>query len=142
MLERDGLGECIGDAKVEIGVDIRVEIDFALFGELHNGRPGEGLGVGSNAKHGLFGIDRDAVFNVFVAVALGKEQFAILDDRDGCTGDVVFLHRRRKKIIKKGFQLGRIGRTLCGCWRDRHIAARHASVWLCHGWRDNRQQHR
>ena len=101
MLERDGLGECIGDAKVEIGVDIRVEIDFALFGELHNGRPGEGLGVGSNAKHGLFGIDRDAVFNVFVAVALGKEQFAILDDRDGCTGDVVFLHRRRKKSSRK-----------------------------------------
>ena len=25
------------DAKVEIGVDISVEIDFALFGELHNG---------------------------------------------------------------------------------------------------------
>jgi hypothetical protein len=90
----------------------------------------------------VFGIDKDAVFNVFGAVALGKEQFAILDDRDGGTGYVVFLHRRCKKIIKKGFQLDGIGRTLCGCWRDRHIATRHDRVWLCHGWRDNRQQHR
>jgi hypothetical protein len=88
-------------------------------------------------------IDRDTVLNVLVAVALGKEQFAILDDRDGRTSDVVFLLRRRKKIIKKGFQLGWIGGTLSSCWRDRHVATRHDGFLLCHSWRDNsRQQHR
>ncbi len=43
VLEGDRLWIGIRDAKVEIGVDIRVQVQLALLDELHHRRPGERL---------------------------------------------------------------------------------------------------
>ena len=97
-----GCGIGIWDAKVEIGVDIRVQVQLSLLDELHHRRPGEQLADGANSKDRLFGVDRDALLEVGVAVAFGKEQLAVFDDGYGCTGDVILFHLLCKQLIQEG----------------------------------------
>jgi len=71
MPEGDRLGIGIWDPKVKIGIDIRVQVQLALFDELHHGGPREQLGKGTNLKDRLFGINPDLLLKVGVPVAGG-----------------------------------------------------------------------
>jgi hypothetical protein len=131
VLERDGLGEGIGDAKVEIGVDIRVEIDFALWWRRSRswlrgweglvdayvaaelGQPGEG------AFHDPAAVEQDE--------ALGL--VGVLDDRHGQVPDLARVadpayvsgvgpHQgdRGERLVQRG---GDAERTVAVLWRRR-----------------------
>src|SRR3989454_12624429 len=56
--QRDGLAESRRDLKIKIPVYIRVDVQFALLRQLHDGNPSEKFGDGSQPKHRRFGINR------------------------------------------------------------------------------------
>ena len=72
MFEGDRLWIGIRDAKIEIGVDIRVQVQLALLDELHHRRPGKGLADGTNPKDGLFRIDGNSILDIGVAIGRGN----------------------------------------------------------------------
>jgi hypothetical protein len=49
------------------------------------------------------------LFQVRVAIALGKEQMAILHDRDARARDVVLRQLPTQQLVEKDFQFGGVG---------------------------------
>jgi hypothetical protein len=62
----DGLVERRRNLEVEIVVHAAVEVDLALLGELHHGRPGEGLGNRPRPEQRVADGDRLSAFHVRV----------------------------------------------------------------------------
>ena len=105
VAQGDRLGVGGGNGKVQIFIDIAVQRKLALFDELHDRRPGEQLGDRANTKQSVFGVHRYLRVQVGVAVALGQQQTAILDNRHHRSGDVVLRHLGFQLSIQEGLQL-------------------------------------
>ncbi len=92
--ERDRLLESVTNLEVlEIRIDVGIEVQFPFLDELHDGEPGEQLGDGAGTEKGLIGVDRDLLFEILVAVALCKDEFAVSDNGDRAGRTVVVLHQ-------------------------------------------------
>ena len=82
VAQRDGLVEGGADRKVEILVDVGVEVELALLFQLHHRDPGEELRDRGQAEDGRGWIDGFLRFDVSVSVALLEEHIAILHHKD------------------------------------------------------------
>ena len=83
VLEADRLGVGLGDVKIQIGLDVRLEVELALLDELHHGRRRERLSDRGDAEQVPVGIDRDALFEIREAVAFLENNLAPVNHRDG-----------------------------------------------------------
>ncbi len=90
------------DGEVEVAADVGVEVELALFDELHHGDVGEELGDGAGAEGCGDGVDWCLLLPVGVAIAFEDEGLAILRDGDGGAGDVVALELQREKAVEEG----------------------------------------
>ena len=86
--EGDRLRVRRGNLEVDVAIDVGVEIELPLLDELHYGRPGEELTRRADAKECALGIDRSTVGHIGVAITIGIEERAVLDDGDGRAGDM------------------------------------------------------
>src|SRR5206468_3168257 len=109
--ERDRLLIGVGDLEVEILVDVGVETQLALLHELHDGCPREQLAGRADAKEGALGIDGGAMRDIGVAVAVGVEELAVLDDGDGRAGNVLVAKVRGHDAIEERRELAAIADT-------------------------------
>jgi hypothetical protein len=87
-------------------VDVGVQVDLALFLELHDGDPGEELGDGCEAEDGGRGVDGLFVLEIGVAVTLLQEELAVFHDEDGSAGDVRAFQLERDDAVEEGFEVG------------------------------------
>src|SRR5204862_3098066 len=80
VLQSDGLSVSGRYFEVQIFVDVFVEIELALLGELHDGRPREELRDRTRTEESGVRGDGSAFLHVRESVAFGKNNFAVLDD--------------------------------------------------------------
>ena len=106
VAQSDGAAEGGSNLKVEILVDVGVEIELALLLQLHDCDPSEKLGDGCEAKDGGRGFDGLFVFEVGIAVALLQEEFAVPHDQDGGTGHVGTFELQRDDAIEASRSAG------------------------------------
>src|SRR5262249_53303953 len=71
--QRDRLRERPRDLEVEVAVHVGLERDLTLLDELEDRGPGEELADRADAEERLLPVDRGALLEVGVAVALGEE---------------------------------------------------------------------
>ena len=64
VAHRDRLAVARRNLEIEVGVDVRVEVDLALLDQLHDRGPGEQLGHRAGAEQRGFGRYRRALFDV------------------------------------------------------------------------------
>ncbi len=76
------------NGEIEIAVDVDIQVDLALFHELHDCRPGEQLRDRPWPKHGRRRIYRLTRSYVCIPVAPLSQNLSILDDHDHGTGNI------------------------------------------------------
>ena len=104
----------------EVGVDVGVQGNLALFHQLHQRRPGEQLADGAWAEQRGVRVHRAPVFAVGVAVTLRQQNRAILDDHDHAADRLLRAHLRRHHAVDEGLQFCGVLRPdarLFGLWR-------------------------
>ena len=97
----DRLGVRLRDLEVEVGIDVGVEVQLAFFDELHDRRPGEQLAGRPRIEERLVGDHRLTPFPVGEAVALGEDEFAVLDDGDRGAGDVLLAQLFGDELVEE-----------------------------------------
>src|SRR5205085_10559288 len=70
--------EGVRHLKIKVVVDVRIQVYFSLFHELHCRCPGKRLRNGSRAEQGCSRRDRSLVLDICIPIALAKENVAIL----------------------------------------------------------------
>jgi hypothetical protein len=99
--EGDGLQKRVWDLDIsEASFDVRVQIQRALFYQLHNRGPGKELGNRTSAKKGSLDVHRHVPLSVGQTVALGKEDLAALHDGNRRAGDAVFVQLSKNELVK------------------------------------------
>ena len=84
----DGLAVIRRNLEIQIGIDVVVEVDLALFDELHHRRPGEQLGDRARPEQGGRRVDRRACGSIGVSVAFLHQHLPVFHhDHDGA-GDI------------------------------------------------------
>ena len=76
----------------EVLVDIVVQVEQPLLGQLHYRGGGKQLGDRSDAEESLVWDDRRLLFQVGKAVPFGEKDLAVFDQKEHRAGDVQFLH--------------------------------------------------
>src|SRR5437899_13058769 len=99
VAEGCGLAESGGNFEINIGVNVPVEIQFALFDELHHAGPGKELGDRTRAEESVFRRNWNFLFVIRIAIALGKKRFAVLYDSDDRTGNVRVFELERHQAV-------------------------------------------
>ena len=91
----DAVGEALLDGERGKGMgEGGVEIEQALFGELHGGERAEGFGAGADHEDGVL-IGRDAAFEVGVAEAGLHDDVVAVDEREAHSDEMVGGHEGR-----------------------------------------------
>ena len=58
------------DLEIEVGVNVRIEVEFALLDQLHHSRPGKQFGHRPWSEQGTFGVDRLALAYIRIPITL------------------------------------------------------------------------
>ncbi len=91
--------------EVEVLVDVGVEVDLALFDQLHDRGPGEQLRDRARTEQRLVRVDGQLLLDVRVAEALLQQDLAVLDDHDDAAGDVAARERVGQEAVEPGFEV-------------------------------------
>jgi hypothetical protein len=114
----DGLAEGRWNLEIKVIVHIPIEVDLALFDELHHRGPGEGLGDRSRTEEGIGRRNRFSLLYVSEAISLGEEHLPVLDDGDDRACDIFFLQVGRHQAVEEGIHI--LGRQLVSRRRSDH----------------------
>src|SRR5215207_173431 len=131
-MKGDRLGIGVRDLEVlEVGVDVGVQVQLVLFDELHHGSGGEHLADRAYTEERLVGDDGRMLLQVSVAVALGEEQLAVLDNRDRSPRDMITLQLRAHDAIEEVFQFLGVDEFagLRLIWPGRRILSQSPPAW-------------
>ena len=133
VLQSDGFSVSGRYFEVEIFVYVLVEIELALFGELHDGCPREEFRDRTGTEESSVRRNGSAFLHVGESVALRKNNFAVLDDSDGCARDVFAVQLRRHHAVKKRFQVGarQFGRRRRSCLCFARLGRLGHESWSC-----------
>ncbi len=105
IAQRDRLAEGRRNLEIEIGVDVGIEIELALAGELHHRRPGEELGDRAGAEQRALRIDQRAGRGIGDAVALLEQDLAVLHHHDHRARDIALRDPDRDEAIREGLDI-------------------------------------
>ena len=128
-LETCGVGEQVAqcdwftvvflDRDIGVGGDVGVEVEFALFDELHSRDGGGDLRDRSPAEHSGFRVHRHLSAGIGadggVAIASAGEDLAVLDHHNHGTGKVAIVEGIGELPVEPGIDVG-LGELMCPGW--------------------------
>ena len=124
LAQRDRLPLVRRNLEIEVGVDVLVEVELALFDLLHDRGPGDEFRHRSGAEQCPLGIDRRALVEVGIAKAARGQELAVLDHHHNGSGNVAAVQRERHIAVEPGIDVG-LGQLMLG-----RFAGHRARRWL------------
>ena len=116
LIERDGFAEGFGNPEIKVAIDVGVEVQLALFHQLHHRRPCDELGHRTRAHQRASRVHRHFARDIGIAIALGKQDLAVLHHRYDRARDIALFKRNGKHAVEPCFKVA--GVEVMGWLRD------------------------
>jgi hypothetical protein len=94
--------------RFEVGIEISMQVQFALLDQLQHSGRGEELSHRANPEDGRLGADGSARLPISLPIALGQEEPPILHDGHNRPRDMIISQLHAEHTIQKALHLARI----------------------------------